>query len=266
MVIKLLIENNTNKKGILTEHGISFFIEYENKKILFDSGQSEKFLQNSKTLNIDLSNLDFVFISHGHYDHAGGLKTLLENHIKKLTIHVGEGFFDNKGKNTEIGFSYLGVPFSKDELETAGALFKEVEKDLEVSPGIHLITNVENKKESYFYIKNNDNMEKDGFKEELSLVFETKKGLVVVVGCSHCGIFSILSRVKKKFPNDSIYALVGGFHYMKESNQTILEAGKKLLEQGIAKIGLSHCTGLKFGKLMLDESFFSFNAGDTIEI
>lgn len=266
MKITLLIENNSNKKNILTEHGISFYIEYKDNKIVFDTGQSDKFLKNSEQLGIDLSQLDSVFISHGHYDHSGGLKPLLESIPAKTTVNIGSGFFANKGKCTDIGFTYLGVPFNKEELETAGANFKEIDKDCEISPGFHIITNIENKKESYFCIKNNDNIKKDEFPEELSLIFETKKGLVVVVGCSHCGIFSIINRVKERFPNQSIHSLVGGFHYMKENDPTIIAAGEKLLKQDITNIGISHCTGLNFGKLMLDKSFFSFNAGDTIEI
>jgi len=266
MKITLLIENNSNKKGILTEHGISFFIEYDGKKIIFDTGQSAKFIKNSKLLGIDISQLDSIFISHGHYDHAGGLKALLENNDKNSTIHIGKGFFANKGKCVDNKFTYLGVPFQKDELKKIGADFSIAEKDIEISPGIYLITAIENKKDSYFCIKNNDNTRKDEFQDELSLVFKTKKGLVVVVGCSHCGIFSIISRVKENFPNQPIYSLVGGFHYMKESDSTIIAAGEKFLKQGITKIGISHCTGLDFEKLMKDKSFFSFNAGDTIEI
>lgn len=266
MKITLLIENNSSKTGIITEHGISFFIEYKDQQIVFDTGQSDKFIRNSKQLGIDLSQLSSVFISHGHYDHAGGLKALLDNNPGDIQVHIGKGFFAQKGKCTDIGFTYLGSPFKKEELEAAGANFKEISQDCEISPGIHLITAVENKKESYFCVKNNDNIVKDEFQEELSLIFETKKGLVVVVGCSHCGIFSIISRVKKRFPHQTIHSLVGGFHYMKENEATIIAAGEDFLKQGITKIGISHCTGLNFGKLMQDKSFFSFNAGDAIEI
>jgi 7,8-dihydropterin-6-yl-methyl-4-(beta-D-ribofuranosyl)aminobenzene 5'-phosphate synthase len=84
MKISVLCENTTKKENILSEHGLSLFIETEKHKILFDMGQSDAFLKNAKTLGIDLSTVDIAILSHGHYDHGGGLRAFLEYNEKAL--------------------------------------------------------------------------------------------------------------------------------------------------------------------------------------
>jgi len=244
MKIVTLCENTVEASfGLKAIHGFSTYIEFENKKILYDVGQEDVFLSNAKQLNIDLSMCDNVIISHGHFDHAGGLN-VLENKLgisDKLIIN--KNAFEKKIR--KFGDNEVDIGIS-DKFENFEKYSKSIEADFMISDNIWIISNVEpsNVPEKELLIRGNDgNLELDRFKDEISLAFKTAKGLVIISGCSHCGINNILAKAISTTKINEIYMLIGGLHTAFADIETKKQIIKKLKNFNISKIITGHCTG-----------------------
>lgn len=270
--IRTLIENQSGKiDNLNTEHGISLYIEIDNIKILFDTGQSGNFIDNAKKLNIDLNKLDYVVISHSHYDHSGGFKRLVKEYGHDFKLLIGSSFF--KGKYSESGeiYRYVGSPFQEDFLKEEKIETEYIENIKQISENAIIVTDFhrdpeyENINET-MYIKEGENYILDKFEDEIALVLDTDKGLVVVVGCSHPGIVNILETIRQK-TGKVIYMLMGGLHLMKEDDEKINKIIDYLKEENIKQIGACHCTGTQ-GETMIyqqmEEASFNNNTGDLI--
>lgn len=256
MKIATLIENKPgDREELYTEYGLSIYIEVDGKKILFDTGQSGDFIDNAKDLGIDLKGLDYVIISHGHYDHSGGFERL----IKEI--------------NPSINL-YLGNPFEEQFLSENNIQVKYINEDiLNIRENLIVFTNFNRNQEfentnQNMYLKEDEEYKKDMFLEEVSLGIKTNKGLVVIVGCSHAGIVNILDTITERI-DTNIYGVIGGIHLIKENDEKINKIIEYLKEKDIELIGACHCTG-KQGETMLSQrlkgSFIDNNTGDTLYI
>jgi len=245
-----LIENSADEgSGLECEHGLSFFIEKDGKKILFDTGQTGKFLNNAAKLGVDLSYLDYVVISHGHYDHSGGFTSLAEV-SSGFRMMVGSGFFTEKYSYTKDSCRFLGNNFTEADLEGKNIDCRIIKKHLtEIEPGIFILTsfprtNIEELVNPRFKIKKDGKYFPDPFDDEVLIVIDTPKGLVVIFGCCHPGMRNMLDAVKRQFKKP-IHTVLGGTH-LKESGDENLELSVKYLcDEKITQIGVSHCTGEK---------------------
>lgn len=272
--ITTLIENDLGEvENLDTEHGLSLYIEVDNKKILFDTGQSGNFIENAKKLGINLNNLDYVVISHSHYDHSGGFEKLVREYGNNFQLFLGESFFKEKYSESGGIYRYVGSPFNEDFLREKD-IEREYVKDIKrLSENAMIITNF-NRQEEYeninetMYIKEGEDYVLDKFEDEVSLVLNTDKGLIVIVGCSHPGIVNMLDTIIKKTGKD-IYMLIGGTHLMKEDDEKINKIIDYLKEKQIQQIGACHCTG-KHGETMLsqqiEDAFILNNTGDVISV
>jgi 7,8-dihydropterin-6-yl-methyl-4-(beta-D-ribofuranosyl)aminobenzene 5'-phosphate synthase len=248
-VITTLIENGKGEQaGLDCEHGLSFLIQAGEQKVLFDTGQSGKFLGNAKKLGIDLSTVEDVVLSHGHYDHTGGLTAFLDQVKTKAKVHVGKGFFVPKYVRKEKSVVYRGNSFTREQLEAGGWELVEHEKDLtEIVPGIHLVRNfsgisAQEWKNPRFIVPEGDNYTVDDFSDEVVLVVSSSRGLILVTGCSHPGILNILSAVKQRFP-DPVYAVLGGTHLVEASDLQLAHAVAAFKKYPDLLLGTCHCTG-----------------------
>ncbi len=248
MKITTLIENNPGEnKALIHEHGLSFFIETDNLRILFDTGQSGAFLANAELLNIDLSRLDHVIISHGHYDHSGGFRFLTEV-TTQFNLFLGKGFFQEKYGQRGDACDYLGNSF--DEAFVSGlsipCMFVH-EPLLEIASGVFLLSAFERVYQNEiinprFKILKDGQLCPDSFDDEIVLAVDTPKGLVVFLGCSHPGMKNIIDAVAWRISRP-VYAVLGGSHLV-EASETDLDISLKYLQQETLKIvGLCHCTG-----------------------
>lgn len=273
--ITTLIENKEGDvENLDTEHGISLYIEVNDKKILFDTGQSGNFIKNAKKLGVDLNHIDYVVLSHGHYDHSGGFEKLAREFSTDFELFIGKGFFNKKYSMMAGEYMYNGNFFDISFLEENNINFEYVDEDIKsISEDIMIITNFdrdpryENINQT-MYLKDGENYILDKFTDEISLVIDTDKGLVVVVGCSHPGIVNMLETIKKRLGKD-IYMLVGGTHLIKEDHEKINSVIEYFKDNEIQQIGACHCTG-KQGETMLaqqmEEEFISNSTGDSINI
>lgn len=274
--ITTLIENSSDKdKLLINEHGLSLYIEFKGKKLLFDTGKSGDFIKNAEKLNINLNNLHYVILSHGHYDHSGGFRKLVENIYKVPKLIVGNEFFNKKYKLVEENiYKYNGNSFDEKFIYKNNIDIKYINDDLlEITKDIILFSNFEkstdfeysNKK---FYVKKDEKYIKDTFSDEIVLAFKHEKGLCVICGCSHIGIVNILKTIMKRI-NMPIYSVIGGSHLSEADELRLNKTLEFLKENNIELLALSHCTGenainkLKdqFGNNLLDN-----NTGNIIDI
>lgn len=252
MKITTLIENMPDEGGKLAfEHGFSVFVEFDGKKILFDTGQSGAFVNNAKKLGIRLSEADFVVLSHGHYDHTGGVPALLKELRKKIPCYIGKEFFEPKYKLLEDDtYKYNGNPFPQEllEMEESPVELVRVEEDVTwLTEHIVLFKNFARvsgfeEVNPKFFLKEEGGYVQDYFVDEVALGLLTEQGLVLVAGCSHVGIVNILEHVKRvwKVP---VVAVLGGTHLVEAGEERLRKTVEAFKAHGVTIVAVSHCTG-----------------------
>lgn len=249
MLIKTLVENTSLSEDFCSEHGLSLYIETSQYKILFDVGTSGLFLQNAEKLDVDIAEVDYLVISHGHYDHGGGLGLFLQEN-KKAKVYLQQKAFEkhyslrSKGQPAMIG---LDSNLKDNDRIVLTSGFYTIDK------GISLFSNVKIKaprpKSNQGLLTEEDGqMIEDDFAHEQNLVVEEAGKTLLVTGCAHNGIMNILEHFQSlygRMPDD----VIGGFHlssriYGNEDPEIIDRLGTYLLSTK-AKFYTCHCTGLE---------------------
>ena len=273
--ITTLIENMPDDAGKLAyEHGFSVFLEIDGKRILFDTGQSGAFVENAEMLGINLSEVDAVVLSHGHYDHSGGVPVLLPLLKENTPVYVGKEFFLPKYKALEDGtWKYNGNPFAPELLTEKVQLHFVEENVTRLYENVFLFKNFA-RRTSYeeinpkFYIKTEAGYEPDLFVDEIALGIVTQAGLVLVAGCSHVGIVNMLEHVKEHL-GLPVVAVLGGTHLVEAGSERLLKTVEALKTHGVRTVAVSHCTGEEGMKLLEKEfaqGFVRNNTGYNMEI
>ena len=249
--ITTLVENSVAQSGqaLIAEHGLSFFIQAGDRRILFDTGQNLAISHNARELGIDLAKIDTVVLSHGHYDHSGGLQSILDAN-RHFTLFGHPAVFGPKVKKTNGAFKYIGIPLEKDLIAAGGVTLKLVKKSVNIAPGvittgeIALENDFENV-EAGFFLKNNSEVIHDTLADDQALVLDTAKGLVVLLGCSHRGVINTLTHISQLKPGAKLYAILGGLHLGKASDGKLVKIIDHLRVFDPQMIGVGHCTGPK---------------------
>lgn len=257
----------------IAEHGWAVFIETNQGNFLFDTGQGKTIINNARYFKKDLSTIQGIFISHHHVDHTGGLLSVLEE-IGRAKVYSHPDLFKNSYSISGGNERLIGIPFRREILESKGAEFifntdfKEVVPDLMLSEEIPPETSFE-KGDKNQVLKTKEGYIKDPILDDQTLLIGTKKGLIIILGCSHAGIINILNYVIQKTGQQHIHAIIGGTH-LGFVNEEIKEKSIQALKKfDIEKIGVSHCTGLETSMRFFQEfgdRFFFCNVGTVIEI
>jgi 7,8-dihydropterin-6-yl-methyl-4-(beta-D-ribofuranosyl)aminobenzene 5'-phosphate synthase len=234
MKITVIYDNNSYKAGLETAWGFSCFIEGAEKTILFDTGSNPfLLLRNINRLKINPVDIDLILLSHMHWDHTGGLYGILENN-PAVTVFLLESFSkkykeDIEKFGTKIVESQKPVSICEDVFST-GALGKLI--------------------------------------KEQSLVVRTNRGAVVITGCAHPGIVTIIKKAKDII-KDEILLVIGGFHLGAESKTKMEKIISNIRELGVRYVGPCHCTGEDAKQLfqrVFGENFIHAGAGKVINI
>lgn len=241
MKATVLIDNIAENE-LIGEWGLSILIEYGDKKVLLDTGKSEKFAENAKKLSADLSTVDFGVLSHAHYDHADGMGEFFKEN-KQAKFYLRQTGAENCYKKTRFFHKYIGI--QKGLLDTYRDRIVFADGDCQVVDGCYLIPH---KLESSFptgkmCVKMGRRWYPDKFEHEQSLVFDTDKGLVIFNSCSHTGADTILREVAMTFPDKKIHAFVGGFHLYDASEEKIRNLARGILQSDVEQVYTGHCTG-----------------------
>jgi len=247
MKIQNLIEDTLTDNGCLAEHGLSFYVETPNHKVLVDAGASDKFLKNAVKLNINLTQVDILVLSHGHYDHSGGIIPFTEiNPNARIYIHekASEDYYSEKPDRTY----YAGIDKAIAELSQT----KKVSKDTKIDEELFVFTNVTGRRH---WPQGNKKLKKlvdgnflqDEFDHEQYLIIKAEGKEILMSGCAHNGVLNILDRyIELKGHEPDI--VISGFHMMKsgvytaEEIETIRQTARELKKYK-TRYYTGHCTG-----------------------
>ncbi len=273
--ITTLSENTAGLGNFLGEWGLSILVETAKATILFDTGQSISASHNADLLGIDLGKINKIVLSHGHYDHTGGLRQILRRVRKEIEIIAHPDIWQVKYATRQGEEErYIGIPFHRQTLEKLGANFKLSKKPVRITDNITttgeipMVTDYEGI-EPYLVVKEGGSFKPDKLLDDQALIIKTKAGLVVILGCAHRGIINTLYHARKLTGVKAINTVVGGCHLMDATEERIWLTIAALKELKIQRLGVSHCTGLAASAIMAQEfgdRFFFNNAGTVINL
>ena len=254
MKIVTLMENTSCSEVLNCEHGLSLYLETENHKILFDAGQSAAFADNAEKLGVDLGQVDLAVLSHGHYDHGGGLGKFLEcNQTAPVYVsnHAFEPHYSRNG--------YIGLDLS---LESSGRIVS-VSRELKLAEGValHQIACAP-MDTAGLEVEENGVRKPDDFRHEQYLMIEEQGKRILISGCSHKGILNIMEAFQPDI-------LVGGFHFMKITDNTWLKAAAEKLLAYDTVYYTGHCTGqtqYDYLKSIMGDQLHYLSTGTVLEL
>ena len=275
--ITILCENTVGRLVGSGEHGFSAFIETGQGNYLFDTGGGHSVVSNSLILDKDLKNIRKVFLSHGHHDHSGGLPEVLKLR-GNVDVHAHPDVFIDRiavlkenGRETK---RFAGIPYKRRYLEYLGANFVFNSDFTEVEKGIFLTGEVPRKTpyekpDPRLFSEMDGKITQDTFLDDQSLILETPKGFVLILGCAHSGMVNIIRHVMDKTGKEKFFAILGGTHLDFLTPEQLKESIKSLKKMDIEKIGVSHCTGMKASSRLQQEfgdRFFFGCVGSVLEV
>lgn len=239
-----VLVDNMEHNGMRGEWGLSIYIEYNDKKILLDTGASELFLENSDKIGISIKDVDYAVLSHAHYDHSNGMKAFFDIN-NKADFYLRKDVNENCYKKKRIFHKYIGLP--RHILHDYRERIIYADNDYRLCDGVYLIPH---KTENLYKIGEKEKMYRkingawcpDNFSHEQSLVFETDKGLIIFNSCSHGGAANIINEVAKTFNDKKVFGIIGGFHLYNKSEEEVRNLAKKIKETGIDYVCTGHCT------------------------
>jgi 7,8-dihydropterin-6-yl-methyl-4-(beta-D-ribofuranosyl)aminobenzene 5'-phosphate synthase len=259
--------------GFWAEHGLSLLIEADGKKILFDSGQSpEVIAHNLERYNENLNDLRYIVLSHGHYDHTGGLKEIAKRTDNAILFAHPDAFDDKYIKRQEM-YKPIGMPFEENELKKHFQLHldganKEIISGVTTTGEIPRTAPFEQIPKR-FLVRKNDGYVNDKIRDDQAMIVEMRKGIFVISGCAHSGVINTLNRVKEITGKDKIWGLCGGTHLFAAKDHQLYETAKVMRHFNLQSIGLSHCSGVyayQYLQKVFGEKVFLNKAGSVIEV
>lgn len=247
--ITVLVENTANRQGLLAEHGLAFWIERDGRRVLFDTGQGMALAHNADKLGIDLSTVDDVVLSHGHYDHTGGLLAALPEFSRATVYAHLTAFRDRFVQDSQTGARPVRSPIeSLDWLKSGvGQIVATRTQPVGLGGGLWLTGQIPRQNDfedtgGAFYL-DQACTQADAIIDDQALYIETKMGPVVLLGCAHAGVVNTLDYVSTLTGKSRLQALLGGTHLLNANQCRMEQTIRRLRELDVQRIGLAHCTG-----------------------
>ncbi|RJP30450.1 MAG: MBL fold metallo-hydrolase [Candidatus Omnitrophota bacterium] len=247
--ITILVENTARTIGLLGEHGLAYWIETDDHCILFDTGQGKTLFENANHLKIDLHQTNSIVLSHGHYDHTGGLNKAIE-YARQATLFFHPVAFQPKYVKKDSKGLYVGAPNEvKNTLFQRIQHFRETKEATSICDGI-MVTGEVPRRNDYedvggdFYL-DAPCQQPDPLYDDQSIFFETAEGIVILLGCAHAGVVNTIKYVAELTGNKKIHTVIGGMHLLNASPERIRRTLETFRKFEVAVIGPVHCTGMK---------------------
>ncbi len=255
MKLTVLVDNNTFiDRYFLGEPGLSFFIEEDDKRILFDTGYSDAFIKNADKMRIDLRNLDYVVLSHGHVDHTWGLTHLIRLHMEAKNeeiLHntpkiIGHPVVFNTKLIDPVG--EIGSILSHEKLSRhfPVRLTKEplwLTDRLVFLGEIKRVFDFEGK-DSIGQVVTDQGSVNDFVLDDTAIVYKSSEGLVIIVGCAHSGICNIIEYAKEVCQEERVVDIIGGFHLLNPPKEQLDNTARYIKDLKPTKLHACHCTDL----------------------
>ncbi|MEN8189961.1 MAG: MBL fold metallo-hydrolase [Thermodesulfobacteriota bacterium] len=251
--LTVLCENCVSgSMGLIGEHGWAIGIESENGKILFDTGQGQGIVNNSDLLGFDLTKVDKIVLSHGHYDHCSGLAAVLEQ-CPSCRVLTHPQLFGRRVHQGGDEIREIGVVSARQTLESMGATFSFNREFSGVGDGIYLtgevprVTDFEQPDQHLMRDDGSGSLTVDHILDDQSLVVDHERGLVVVLGCAHAGMINILNHIARNLPGRPFHTVIGGTHLGFFDDERFSATVEALQNFNITTLAAAHCTGLERG-------------------
>lgn len=277
MKIINLIENTEGNKGCAYEHGLSFYVETKKHKLLLDLGPSKSTIENAKILGVDLVAVDTVILSHGHYDHSGGIIPFSKVNDSAL-IYMQESavndYYADDGEDAEERFPYIGIDKEIANLPQVRLINGDVKIDDELE--LFVIKNRSHElpfNNKRLLVREGDDYRRDDFGHEHFLVIHQDGRSVLMSGCAHNGILSILDEYMNRY-GKAPDVVISGFHLMKEKDYRDSEVKEiediaRELKKYPTKFVTCHCTGtVAYGlmKEIMGDSLCYVSSGEEVSL
>ena len=254
--ITCLVDDAAGERSLPAEHGLSFLIEYRGRLILFDTGQTGLVIQNARQLGFDLAPADRIVLSHGHYDHTGGLQAVLQA-APRGVLFAHPAAFEPKYSSKNGQCRAIGMAISSTEaiLRHGWSIVRTL-SPTEVTSGLHVtgpiprVTTFEDVG-GHFYVDETC-LQPDPLVDDQALYFTTREGVVILLGCAHAGIVNTLNYIHKLTRGTRIHAAIGGMHLLNASPDRLAATVTALQQFGVRLLAPCHCTGREAISLLRD--------------
>lgn len=273
--VTTISENTAARSDLLAEWGLSILVETDELNVLFDTGQSLSASYNADIIGIDLGKIDKIVLSHGHFDHTGGLRQILRKISRQVEIIAHPDVWAPKYKRSQDGTDkYIGIPFRRQELESLGGTFNLAAESVRITDKIMttgeipMITKFEDI-DAGMLVKGDTGWQSDRLLDDQALIIRTELGLIVILGCAHHGIINTLYHAQQLTGVKPIHTVLGGCHLYTASEERVRLTIAALKKLGVQKLGVSHCTGFPAAVRLASEfgnNFFFNNTGTTLNL
>ncbi len=248
---QIIVDNTAHTHNLETEHGLAVWIEADGKNILFDSSQSSMIVENAKKLNIPLEKTDILILSHGHYDHTGGLEALQNILRDNVIIYAHPDIMLERysrhanGDIKEIGITKSGREFinKREKYIQWIDMPSAITEKIWLTGFVPRFTEFEDTGGDFWLEKKC--ITPDVINDDMSLWFESEAGIWLFLGCAHAGIINIIKHIKSINKDDKFYAIVGGTHLRNASNERIEKTVSYIKKLNLNIFTPCHCTGGK---------------------
>jgi 7,8-dihydropterin-6-yl-methyl-4-(beta-D-ribofuranosyl)aminobenzene 5'-phosphate synthase len=269
ITISILADDRVTKSGFIAEHGFSAFVKTDDEAFLFDAGQGMVLHHNARMMGINLCDNENVILSHGHYDHANGVRMLYCN--SKIRIYSHPVILQSRFKKTapdeykNIGIEWLDNAVVTDKIEWNLSEQPQVlSGNLVLSGQIPRITDFEASDEPFYILNEQRRYEPDEILDDQALFISTKLGIIIVTGCAHSGLVNTVLHARKVLNQDKIHAIVGGTHLLHASTERLAKTVQFLQSAGVDLLYAGHCTGFEpacYLKSQLKEKYSILEVG-----
>ena len=269
--ITVLVENTAGRDDLVAEHGLALWIEADGRRILFDTGQGPALAPNAEALGINLADAHDVVLSHGHYDHTGGLAGLRDT-LRNANLYVHPAAFDAKFGVTAVGARSIGASLGTlEELRREIPGLVPTTGPTEIVPGVSVTGEIPRRNDFEDvggpFFRDEAGRLPDPLPDDQALYIDTPNGMVALLGCAHAGLVNTLDCIAQLANRQRFQAVLGGMHLVRASDERISRSIAALQAYDVQLIGPCHCTGPQATASIREafpERFLSVSAGSVI--
>lgn len=248
ITVTVLVENTVHGRALMAEHGLAFHVQAGEESLLFDAGQSALLVRNAGLMGLDLARLQAVGLSHGHYDHTGGLRAAWE-FAPGATLYAHPCALEPRfarnpdGSTRPVGTDALTLQ----AIRSRAPQMVATPSATEVIPGIFLTGEIP--RATTFedvggpFVLDEAGARPDPIVDDQALFFDTRDGVVVVLGCAHAGVINTLRHICRLTGDRPIGAVLGGMHLLVASPERMGRTVEELRALGVRRLCPAHCTG-----------------------